>query len=268
MSSTALLGSLALAVLTGVYIFLSSAPEVDIPACRGMSVSFMIQGVLPKFLGGRDDKLGTVTSLWKCASLYQEQHSSFVVASFALVYVSLQTFAIPGPLILSILSGALYPFVHANLLVAVCATTGASLCFLLSHYLGRNLAQRLLPDMLASFKTKIAANRSNLFYYMLFLRLTPLLPNWFVNVASPLVGVPFGVFVGATFIGLIPANCIHISTGATLGSTAADAGSGNNLINFGILFALQFLALLPTLFKSKLQALDGGATPAATKKAI
>ncbi|RHY28912.1 hypothetical protein DYB32_005602 [Aphanomyces invadans] len=245
----------------------------------------MIQGVLPKFLGGRDDKLGTVTSLWKCASLYQEQHSSFVVASFALVYVSLQTFAIPGPLILSILSGALYPFVHANLLVAVCATTGASLCFLLSHYLGRNLAQRLLPDMLASFKTKIAANRSNLFYYMLFLRLTPLLPNWFVNVASPLVGVPFGVFVGATFIGafqrllsspqgrcmrigLIPANCIHISTGATLGSTAADAGSGNNLINFGILFALQFLALLPTLFKSKLQALDGGATPAATKKAI
>ncbi|RQM25265.1 hypothetical protein B5M09_006443 [Aphanomyces astaci] len=257
MSSTALLGVLALAVLTGVYVFLSHAPVVDIPACQGMSLSFMIQGVLPKFVGGRDDKLGTVTALWKCASLYQEQHSNFVVSSFALVYVSLQTFAIPGPLILSILSGALYPFFYANLLVAVCATTGASLCFLLSHYLGRNLALRLLPDMLASFKAKIADNRSNLFYYMLFLRLTPLLPNWFVNVASPLVDVPFG---------LIPANCIHISTGATLGSTASDASSGNNMVNFGILFALQFLALLPTLFKSKLQALDDGATPT-TKKA-
>ncbi|CAK4068806.1 unnamed protein product [Aphanomyces euteiches] len=256
MSSTALLALLAVGVLIGVYAFISNAPEVEIAECHGMSLSFMIQGVLPKFLGGRDDKLGTVTALWKCASLYQEQHSSFVLSCFVLVYVSLQTFAIPGPLVLSILSGALYPFWLANLLVAACATTGASLCYLLSYFLGHSLANRLLPDMLANFRAKISENRANLFYYMLFLRLTPLLPNWFVNIASPLVDVPFGVFVVATFIGLIPANFIHISTGATLGSTATDTSGGSNLTNFAILFSLQFVALLPTLFKSKLQAMD------------
>lgn len=36
---------------------------------------------------------------------------------------------------------------------------------------------------------------------MLFLRVTPLIPNWFVNVASPIVGVPISTFAIATFIG-------------------------------------------------------------------
>jgi len=40
-------------------------------------------------------------------------------------------------------------------------------------------------------------------YYLLFLRLTPLLPNWFVNVACPVVGVPLWKFAAATFIGTV-----------------------------------------------------------------
>lgn len=51
--------------------------------------------------------------------------------------------------------------------------------------------------------------------------------------------------------GLVPANFLHISTGATL-NNAAGASGGSNAVNFAILFLLQFVALLPTLFKSKL----------------
>jgi uncharacterized membrane protein YdjX (TVP38/TMEM64 family) len=50
---------------------------------------------------------------------------------------------------------------------------------------------------------QIAQNQGNLFYYLLFLRITPLLPNWFVNIACPLVGVEFKYFCLATFIGTI-----------------------------------------------------------------
>ena len=48
---------------------------------------------------------------------------------------------------------------------------------------------------------QIRRNQDNLFYYLLFLRITPLLPNWFVNVSSPIVGVPVQQFVLATFLG-------------------------------------------------------------------
>lgn len=256
----------------------------------------MITGVLPTWMNGRNDKMGTVQGLWECANKYKEHHPGFVVASFCIVYISLQTFAIPGPIVLSILSGAMYSFAEAQVLVAFCATTGASLCFALSYFLGRGVFNRLFSSMIARFKDKvlrhdagpllkagdthsflcvqISQNQSNLFYYLLFLRITPLLPNWFVNIACPLVDVKFKYFFLATLIGtnrranarltrailtesslypgLLPANFLHISTGATL-NNAAGAEGGSNTLNFAILFLLQFVALLPTLLKSKIE---------------
>jgi uncharacterized membrane protein YdjX (TVP38/TMEM64 family) len=47
----------------------------------------------------------------------------------------------------------------------------------------------------------VNAHRHNLLWYMLFLRLTPLIPNWFVNLGSPLVGMPYVYFLTATFFG-------------------------------------------------------------------
>jgi hypothetical protein len=54
---------------------------------------------------------------------------------------------------------------------------------------------------------------------------------------------------------------LHISTGATLTSAASADGSagGSNAVNFAILFALQFVALLPTLFKSKIEKYEQAA---------
>jgi hypothetical protein len=59
---------------------------------------------------------------------------------------SLQTFAIPGSISLSILSGFLFPFPQALLLVCFCSATGASLCYMLSYFLGRHLVYRYFPE--------------------------------------------------------------------------------------------------------------------------
>lgn len=120
-----------------------------------ISVGYMIKGVLPKVLGGRNDKLGTVKQLWQCATQYKQKNPNTTVAAFSIVYIALQTFAIPGPIVLSILSGALYPFVNAQVLVAACATTGASLCFMLSYFFGRGVLHRLMPEMLDKFQKKV-----------------------------------------------------------------------------------------------------------------
>lgn len=44
-------------------------------------------------------------------------------------------------------------------------------------------------------------HQDNLLYYMIFLRVTPLFPNWFINIAAPIVEVPFMNFWLGTFIG-------------------------------------------------------------------
>ena len=59
---------------------------------------------------------------------------------------SLQTFAIPGSISLSILSGFLFPFPLALLVVCFCSATGASLCYALSFFLGRRLVYKYFPE--------------------------------------------------------------------------------------------------------------------------
>ena len=46
--------------------------------------------------------------------------------------------------------------------------------------------------------------------YMLFLRVTPTLPNTFINMASPIVDVPYHIFFLATLVGLIPAAYVTV----------------------------------------------------------
>ena len=48
---------------------------------------------------------------------YQDDNYSVVVIGFCSLYLFLQTFAIPGTLLLSILSGALFPWIIALILV-------------------------------------------------------------------------------------------------------------------------------------------------------
>lgn len=102
-----------------------------------------------------------------------------------------------------------------------CSSIGASICYLLSKTLFSDLVERSLKDRLAMWANQVRRNRSTIFSYMLFLRVTPFFPNWFINIASPHVGVPLPVFFVATFIGMQLALLI----GETCRS-ANQAGSG------------------------------------------
>lgn len=57
---------------------------------------------------------------------------------------------------------------------------------------------------------QIAKRKEKLLNYMLFLRITPTLPNTFINMASPIVDIPFHIFFAATLVGLIPASYITV----------------------------------------------------------
>lgn len=63
---------------------------------------------------------------------------------------------------------------------------------------------------------QIAKRKDKLLNYMLFLRITPTLPNLFINLASPIMDIPFHVFFTATVIGLIPASYITVRVSISL----------------------------------------------------
>lgn len=72
------------------------------------------------------------------------------------MYISLQTFAIPGSISLSVLSGFLYPFPFALVLVCFCSATGASLCYLISSLLGRKLVEKYWQERVAKWSKTVS----------------------------------------------------------------------------------------------------------------
>lgn len=53
----------------------------------------------------------------------------------------------------------------------------------------------LWPERLAHFSIEVKNQKHNMLNYMVLLRVTPVVPNTFVNVASPIVDVPLVPFM-------------------------------------------------------------------------
>ena len=64
------------------------------------------------------------------------------------MYLFLQSFAIPGAVFLSMISGALFGGIPGFLISQTCATIGSCICFLLSLGLGRGLINRIFSKPL------------------------------------------------------------------------------------------------------------------------
>ncbi|KAK9134886.1 hypothetical protein Syun_014216 [Stephania yunnanensis] len=141
---------------------------------------------------------------------YANDYQARFILGYCSTYIFMQTFMIPGTIFMSLLAGALFGVIRGLLLVVFNATAGASSCYFLSKLIGRPIVNWLWPERLRFFQAEIAKRREKLLNYMLFLRITPTLPNTFINLASPIVDIPFHVFFFATLLGLVPASYITV----------------------------------------------------------
>ncbi|KAB5577450.1 hypothetical protein PHYPO_G00210390 [Pangasianodon hypophthalmus] len=176
---------------------------------------------------------------------YKREHSSFVLLLFSSAYLYKQAFAIPGSSLLNILAGALFgPWLGLGL-CCVLTTVGASMCFLLSHFFGKQHIIRIFPDRVAQLQGKVEENRSSLFFFLLFLRLFPMSPNWFLNMSSPIVNIPLTQFSLSVLIGLMPYNLVCVQTGVVL----SDLSSLDDVLSWSVVLKLLLIAcaaLLPS----------------------
>ncbi|VDL83506.1 unnamed protein product [Nippostrongylus brasiliensis] len=192
--------------------------------------------------------LDDAKSLGRVLLHYRDQHLLTVFFGVVVVYVMLQSFAVPGSIFLTILSGYLFNFFVALLLVCTCSATGASICYLLSYMFGRDLVQRKFPDRVRKWQEELAKHRENMLSYIIFLRVTPFLPNWFINIASPVLNVPIGVFFLGTFLGVAPPSFLYIQAGSTL-EQMVHTNVAWNLNSVLLLTFFAVLSLVPVLYK-------------------
>ena len=162
----------------------------------------------------------------------------------------------PGAWLLTFSGGFFFGWIIGSFLTIMGATIGACILFILSKsILGKYLNQKIKnkKGVLANFEKNI---NDNAFNYLLFMRLMPLFPFVFVNIAPSLLGIGFFVFFITTFLGIIPATIIYslLGSGASDIFVSGDLFHLKNLISYKIVIGLgglSLLSLIPIIFKYK-----------------
>lgn len=94
--------------------------------------------------------------------------------------------------------------------------------------------------------------RDNLLNYVVFLRVTPFLPNWFINLTAPVIGVPLKPFALGTFFGVAPPSFVAIQAGQTL-NTMSSTDSTFSWTSVVLLGLFAVISLIPIFLKQRLK---------------
>ncbi|KAL1110466.1 hypothetical protein AAG570_007994 [Ranatra chinensis] len=179
--------------------------------------------------------------------IYYDQNWIYVVTLFCSAYLFKQAFVIPGSALLNILGGALFGITVALPLCCFLTCVGATCSYLISKFFCKELIKRKWPGNVNYLQIKVNENKNRLLYFLLFLRLFPMTPNWLINLVSPIVGIPLHLFTISVFIGLIPYNFLCVQAGSML-SSFSSLDDIFTYKTFMQLFIMALVALGPTLF--------------------
>lgn len=196
-------------------------------------------------------------------------HVFLVLTTF---FVWKQAFCVPGSLITNIVYGAMYGAYAGALFASIFTAVGGVLCYLLAAPFADVVTifpklSRPLQSMRVALQ-KVSSNhesvvtsddrkqKNNLWTYLLFLRLLPIVPYGMMNIACGVLAVPLLPFAVTMAIGSIPwnfctaqvgdilqdvATAIQQSTAASTmqaGATVASSSGGSSMLASGTLTIL------------------------------
>lgn len=142
---------------------------------------------------------------------------------FFLLYVLASVFMVPAA-ILTLGAGAVFGVVKGSILVSLSSTAGAAAAFLVGRYLARDTVSRRVQGN-PKFKSVDDAVAVEGWKIVGLTRLSPVFPFNLLNYIFGLTSVPFGHFVLASWIGMMPGTVMYVYWGSLAG-TLAEIGLG------------------------------------------
>jgi len=222
---------MAMSIL-GVVWFVRTAPPLPQAQCANIVTPMdVIRGRLMR------EPKESIIGLWNCLREYKRDNFWHTTAGLWGIYAIFKVFGPFGAgtsMVLSILMGALYDewaepvtgyslFAHVlGVSAEVCGGAGG---WIMSYAIGREILLHYATEKMKKLQSEMDNFDGSLFRYMLFIRISPLFPNWFVNYSTALIGMPFMYFVVASTLAIQPAACMSIAMGGVLrdvGETGLD----------------------------------------------
>ncbi|KAI8331506.1 snare associated Golgi protein-domain-containing protein [Chlamydoabsidia padenii] len=178
-----------------------------------------------------------------------------VIVVFAAIYLWQQAFSMPGSVLLNLLSGHLYGVVAGTLWTSYLTALGSTLAYFLGWMVGTPAMEmswiKRRADVMRDQMEK-EKESTGLFWWLLFARLFPFSPYWFINLASPLLGIPVLPFFWSTFLGSMPYNFVCAQAGEVLGELT----STSDILTLSLMMKLllvSLVSLIPIFYGKTIQ---------------
>lgn len=173
-----------------------------------------------------------------------KHHFYYSLLFYALIYITIAALGIPSPSLMAYLGGFLFgPLII--IVASISATTGATLCFILTRTLYQERMQQKYENHLARIEKELKEHGH---WYLLSVRLVPFFPFTLTNIFLSLLPIPLSTCIWTTALGSLPLQCFYVYAGVTSGkiSSFKNLFSVKLLLIFTILF---IFALLPVALK-------------------
>ncbi|MGR3914887.1 MAG: TVP38/TMEM64 family protein [Gammaproteobacteria bacterium] len=185
--------------------------------------------------------LGYAQSQLARITAYRAQHPLAAALLYAALYVAVTAASIPGALILTLASGAIFGFLIGSLIVSVSATAGATIAFWISRYLFDDWVQAKMGGRLAKIREKFREEGA---LYLFSIRLVPAFPFFAVNLVMGLTSIKTTTYIAASFLGMLAPSMVFVNAGTQLAKLDSLAGllSPRIIASFVLLAAFPYAA--------------------------
>ncbi|MDH4215913.1 MAG: TVP38/TMEM64 family protein [Gallionella sp.] len=164
-------------------------------------------------------------------------------------YVVVVALSLPGATIMGLAAGALFGLWYGTLLVSFASTIGATLAFLMSRYLLRDIVQQRFGGKLQAINEGMAKDGA---LYLFMLRLVPAFPFFLINLLMGLTQIRTRTFYWVSQVGMLAGTLVYVNAGTQLARLESLSG----IFSPELLASFALLGVFPLLAKRVVRALQ------------
>ena len=179
------------------------------------------------------------------AALYAERPVLLALGFFA-AYVAVTALSLPGAAIMTLAAGASFGLVMGTVLVSFASTLGATLAMLAARYLLRDSIQARFGRRLDEINKGIEKEGA---FYLLTLRLIPLIPFFMLNLIMGLTRIRTWTFFWVSQLGMFAGTVVYVNAGTQI----AKIDSLQSIASPALLGSFVLLGVLPLAVNKVLQ---------------
>jgi len=169
---------------------------------------------------------------------FYAEHAVFTLALYFIVYVAVAALSLPGAAVMTLAGGALFGFLTGLVVVSFASSIGATLAFLVSRFLLRDMVQTKFGDRLTAINEGVKKDGA---FYLFTLRLVPIFPFFVINLVMGLTPIRTLTFYWVSQLGMLAGTMVYVNAGTQL--ARIDALSG--ILSPGLLLSFALLGVFP-----------------------